>query len=93
MAERRRGGRLVLEAAAHGLPVVTTPCCGEVVTEGVDGFVVPPRDVAALLRTFQRYLMEPELLKTQQSAALLKSRQFTLERLAENLMHLEASLK
>lgn len=82
-----------LEAMAHGLPVVTTPCCGEVVTNGVDGFIVPPRDVAALVQVFQRYLREPELLAAQQAAALLKSRQFTLERLAENLMRLEADLK
>jgi glycosyltransferase involved in cell wall biosynthesis len=82
-----------LEAMAHGLPVVTTPCCGEVVTDGVDGFIIPPRDVSALVQTFQRYLKEPELLKVQQSAALLKSRQFTLGRLAENLMQLEADLK
>ncbi len=82
-----------LEAMTHGLPVVTTPCCGEVVTPGVDGFVVPPRDATALARAFQRYLAEPELLKAQQSAALLKARQFTRERLGENLMRLEAGLK
>ena len=32
-----------LEAMAHGLPVITTPCCGEVVSDGVDGFIVPAR--------------------------------------------------
>ncbi|MEJ0090088.1 MAG: glycosyltransferase family 4 protein [Limisphaerales bacterium] len=78
-----------LEAMAQGLPVVTTPCCGEVVTDGVDGFVVPPRDVMALASTFQRFLMEPELLRRQSAAALVKARQFTLERLSENLVKLE----
>jgi len=33
-----------LEAMAHGLPVVVTPNCGRVVTDGVDGLVVPARD-------------------------------------------------
>lgn len=81
-----------LEAMAHGLPVVTTPCCGEVVSDGVDGFVVPARDAGALAEMFQRYLTEPELLRSQSAAALVKARQFTLERLAENLRQLENSL-
>ena len=37
-----------LEAMAHGLPVVTTPNCGRVVTDGVDGFIVPARNSQAL---------------------------------------------
>ena len=37
-----------LEAMAHGLPVITTPNCGDVVHEGMDGFIVPVRDSQAL---------------------------------------------
>ncbi len=82
-----------LEAMAHGLPVIATPCCGEVVSDGADGFIVPARDAGALARTFRRYLEEPDLLKAQRSAALEKSKQFTQERLAENLLNLEEELK
>ena len=82
-----------LEAMSHGLPVITTPCCGEVVSDGVDGFIVPPRDADALAKTFQRYLAEPELLKSQRGAALEKSKQFTLERLSDNLRRLEMALE
>jgi glycosyltransferase involved in cell wall biosynthesis len=82
-----------LEAMAHGLPVIATPCCGEVVTDGVDGFIVPPRDAGALTQALQRHLAQPELLSAQSAAAREKSRQFTLDRLAENLAHLEASLQ
>ena len=81
-----------LEAMSHGLPVITTPCCGEVVSDGVDGLVVPPRDPDALVKAFQRYLSEPELLHAQRKAALSKAGQFTLEHLVENLGHLEAAL-
>ena len=81
-----------LEAMAHGLPVVTTPCCGEVVSDGVDGFVVPSRDVEALARTFRHYFAQPDLLTSQSEAALVKAGQFTIDRLAENLMRLEAEL-
>lgn len=43
-----------LEAMAHGLPVVATPNCGRVVTDGVDGLIVPARDSAALARAFAK---------------------------------------
>ena len=37
-----------LEAMACGVPVITTPNCGSVVRAGVDGFIVPIRDAAAI---------------------------------------------
>jgi glycosyltransferase involved in cell wall biosynthesis len=82
-----------LEAMAHGLPVVATPNCGEVVTDGKDGFIAPAHDADALAEIFRRYLVQPELLPAQSAAALEKSRQFTLNRLAENLARLEADLR
>jgi len=82
-----------LEAMAHGLPVISTPCCGEVVSDGEDGFVVPARDAGALARTFQRYLAQPDLLSSQSAAALVKAGQFTLDRLTANLMRLETGPK
>ena len=81
-----------LEAMSHGLPVITTPCCGGVVGDGVDGFIIPPRDADGLAKTLLRYLAEPELLRDHQQAALTKAKQFTLERLADNLGRLEAAL-
>ncbi len=81
-----------IEAMAHGLPVIATPHCGEVVSDGVDGFLVPARDAVALAKAVQRFLDGSELLKRQQIAAFEKSRQFTLERLAERLALLEQGL-
>ena len=81
-----------LEAMSHGLPVIATPCCGAVVSHGVDGFVVPPRDAEALAATLRLYLQDSKLLADHQSAAFAKAGQFTLERLAANLQSLEASL-
>ncbi|MGK9168520.1 glycosyltransferase family 4 protein [Inquilinus limosus] len=39
------------EALAAGLPVITTPNTGSVVRDGVDGFVVPIRDVDAIVQS------------------------------------------
>lgn len=53
----------LIEAAACGLPLVTTdvPGCREVVTDGVDGLLVPARDAAALARAMARLQDEPAL--------------------------------
>ncbi|HEY1662551.1 MAG TPA: glycosyltransferase family 4 protein [Verrucomicrobiae bacterium] len=81
-----------LEAMSYGLPVVATPCCGEVVTNGVDGFIVPPRNADALAEILRRYLAEPELLRHQQEAALVKIKHFSLDRIRTGLNSLENHL-
>ena len=55
--------RVLLEAAAMGLPIVTTdtPGCHEVVDHGTNGFLVPVRDVEALTRAILELLTRPEL--------------------------------
>lgn len=47
--------RSLLEAAACGIPIVTTDVagCREVVTHGVNGLLVPPRDPIALARAIR----------------------------------------
>ena len=78
-----------LEAMSYGLPVIATPCCGAVVSDGLDGFILPRRDADALAKTFQRYLGEPDLLRSQSNAALAKVKQYTMDHLAANLRALE----
>ena len=55
--------RVLLEAAAMGLPLVTTdsPGCHSVVEHGVNGFLVPVQDVGALSRAIARLISAPEL--------------------------------
>jgi glycosyltransferase involved in cell wall biosynthesis len=54
--------RVLVEASAAGLPIVTTdvPGCREVVTPGKNGLLVPPRDVVALADALQRILENHE---------------------------------
>jgi glycosyltransferase involved in cell wall biosynthesis len=44
-------GLVIQEAMCCGTPVVTTPCSGgpECISDGVDGWLIPPRDVDALV--------------------------------------------
>jgi glycosyltransferase involved in cell wall biosynthesis len=81
-----------IEAMANGLPVIATPHCGQVVGNGVDGFIVPARDASALAAACLRYVSEPGLLESQSAAALQKAGQFSLGHLADNLKRLEAGM-
>lgn len=56
--------RTVLEAMAMGRPVVTTdvPGCRETVRNGVNGFLVPPRDPRALASAMERFILDPSLV-------------------------------
>jgi glycosyltransferase involved in cell wall biosynthesis len=54
--------RALVEACAAGCAIVTTdmPGCREVVVEGVNGRLVPPRDVVALADVLRALLCDPE---------------------------------
>jgi glycosyltransferase involved in cell wall biosynthesis len=61
----------VLEAMAHGLPVVSTPVGGipEAVRDGVEGFLVTPGDVEGLVDRIGRLLADPALRERMGDAA------------------------
>ena len=82
-----------LEAMAHGLPVIATPNCGDVVTDGIDGLIVPGSDSNALAEAFQLLIQDPEKLRSMSAATGAKVEQFSLGRLGENLEEVERRLK
>ena len=55
--------RSLLEAASCGRPLITTdmPGCREIVTDGVNGFLVPPRDALALADALEKLVRDPDL--------------------------------
>ena len=81
-----------LEAMARGLPVIATPNCGEVVSDGVDGLIVPAGDPMALAEAFQLLIQDPEKLRSMSEATKAKVEQFSLARLGENLAALTQRL-
>jgi glycosyltransferase involved in cell wall biosynthesis len=50
-----------IEALACGLPVVTTPNCGTWIHDGVEGFIVPIRDAAALAERIEAIVTDRSL--------------------------------
>lgn len=70
--------RSIQEAMATGRPVITTntPGCRDTVVDGRNGFLVPPRDVEALVTAMERFIREPALIGTmgRQSRAIAEER-------------------
>jgi phosphatidylinositol alpha-mannosyltransferase len=77
-------GIVLLEAMAAGRPIVTTEIPGymEVVSDGVQGLLVPPKDVERLGDALIRALREPSLRAHLGQAGRVTARQFAWERVA-----------
>ncbi len=62
-ADNESFGRVAVEAMAAGLPVVGVRGggIGEIVVDGVTGFLAPPDDAAALVAQIERLLADPAL--------------------------------
>jgi glycosyltransferase involved in cell wall biosynthesis len=56
--------RSTLEAMAMGRPIITTntPGCRETVVEEENGFLVPAKDVTALVEAMEKFILRPGLL-------------------------------
>lgn len=75
-------GLVILEAFSQGCPVVTTDngAQREIITDGLDGLLVPPGDVAALADALRR-ILDPAVSEKMGTAALEKfNNQFTYNR-------------
>lgn len=74
---------VMLEALAHGLPIVTTEVNGarEAVEPGVNGFIVP-RDPAAMAEAVRRIAADPASHAAMRAAARARAVQFQPARLA-----------
>lgn len=74
------------EALAFGLPVITTPNCGSVVRDGVDGFLVPIRSAEAIVEKLELLATDRDLLALMSKNARERSAEFTLEKYGDRLL-------
>jgi len=81
--------RSTQEAMAMGRPVITTdvPGCRETVVDGVNGFMVPPRNVPALAAAMLKFVQNPSLVTTMgaESRRLAEER-FDVDKINQRLM-------
>ncbi|MDQ7028789.1 MAG: glycosyltransferase family 4 protein, partial [Ardenticatenia bacterium] len=90
----QEGSALVTyEALACGLPVVTTPNAGSVVRDGIEGFLVPIRDVEALAARLEHLRADEGLHLEMGQAARRRAKAFTWEHYGDRLADTVRSLR
>ncbi len=68
-SECEGSAKVTYEAAASGLPQITTREAGDVVVDGQTGWVIPPNDVDALCHALQEAARRPDELRSMGLAA------------------------
>jgi len=83
MTSRYEGLPMVLlEAEAHGVPAVAFACkCGpkDVITDGVNGLLVPEDDINAFASALQKVIENPDLLRSMGAAAYKDAARWDME--------------
>ena len=74
-----------LEAMAHGVPVIATSNCGDVVTDGLDGRIIPAGDSNALAEAIMELASNTKRLRAMSAAAIQTSKRFSVDILAQRL--------
>jgi glycosyltransferase involved in cell wall biosynthesis len=88
-------GQVVVEGMAAGLPVVATNAGGpaEVITDGVDGLLVPPGDVRAMASALRRLTVDLDLRARLGAAATVTAEEFSPEVIGRQMRALYDELR
>lgn len=83
-------GIVLLEAMAAGIPIVASNIEGysQVLTDGQEGILVPPRNAESLADALCRVLQDRELARTMGAAGLETAQQYSWPRVAEQVIDL-----
>ena len=86
--------KTLLEAAACGRPVITTdiPGCRDIVRDGVNGLLVPPRDGDALVAAMEALGTRADLRERMSRAARIRASAFAVEDVVEHTLRVYAAL-
>ena len=74
------------EALAAGLPVITTENAGSVIRNGVDGFIVPIRNVDAIVDCVNKLHSDRDLLRWMSANAKQRAAEYTSEAFGGRLL-------
>lgn len=74
-----------LEAMAHGVPVITTDRCGDVVTHGIDGLLIPAGSSEAIAEALVYLAQNRHALQEMSAAAVKKIKMFSISQYQANL--------
>jgi len=86
----------LIEGLSHGLPLVATTVGGipEIICDGREGFLVPPRDAEALAEAMGRLIADSELRERMGSAGLARFHaEFALQSMIDRLNALYRGLR
>jgi hypothetical protein len=80
-----------LEAQAHGLPIMASRCCGDVVESGCNGILLEEPSAECIAAAIRDCIADPSQLRNLAAASRL-SNEFTIDALAQRLQELGATL-
>jgi hypothetical protein len=74
------------EALSAGLPVICTPNAGSLVSDGVDGFIVPIHDAGAVIQGLRHFIAQPAQIWIFGAHAMARAREFSIAGYSERLL-------
>ena len=80
-----------LEAQAHGLPIIASRCCGNVVENGINGIILDEPSAACIAHAVYDCIASPDRLEKLASASGVRDK-FTLQALARELQRLDVTM-
>ena len=81
------GAKVTYEAMASGLPLITTHNSGSIVRDGVDGYIVPIRDAAALREKILYFYDNPAEVERLGANGRLAVMDHTWQHYRDNVIH------